>query len=248
MFSSNKIRKKKKNDPQSTHGLLTTPTTLSAPASGGFCTADQCFMNGHAPSTLVETTNPNVIPSFATADNTTLTETMPYLADIIPSDLYQMMKEAAKQGLLSAFLITLSNEVVTHYLKERQYTPEQIYWINQAIRSLTLIAIGNAISTSIAAPIGNYVFTECLGFARETANYLTTGLGLTLGLIFSPFGFLNTTLSMVVGITAYLAGSQATQYASYLVKNSLFSPQIKGEKNKEIHNDEQEQERTYSNN
>lgn len=246
-------KKKQHKDNQIAILLASNPTMPASMDSGSFCTADQCFLNSHSSTQTLPMSSISqsidAIPtsatlldqqSFSTSDQSVQHEEMifnnstleyksidevsdHYVLDIIPADLYRMMKEAAQQGLLASFLLTLSNELTTEYFKARHYQPEQIYWINQIIRGLALIAIGASPEITIAVPIVNYFLTEYIKINKVKASYLTTGMVLTVGMLTSPIGFVETSLMMAAGIGTHLVGSQITKYAFGLIQNSIFS-------------------------
>jgi len=250
--NSEKMKSKKKQQGNQILTLVTptaTPVVMDPVGSGGFCTADQCSISNHQsvpissslPPTETISTSHDLFgqQSFDTPDkninrkiifnNSTLEYTSvdelsdSYLSNIIPPDLYQILKEAGKQGLLSSFLLTTSSEVVTDYLKAHHYQPEQIYWINQIIRGLALIGIGASLGTTITTPIANYFLTEYVGMNKVKASYLTAGAVLTVGMLTSQADLAKTSFTMAVGISTSLVGSQVTKYACNLVRNSIFS-------------------------
>lgn len=142
---------------------------------------------------------------------------------LIPDELYQMMLEAAKQGIFVSFLLTLTDEIINDYLKNHHYSQQQINWISQGIRALTLIAIGTSPGIALGLPISTLLLTEHLGFDKTNVNYLTTSSVVAWGLLSSPFNLLNTSLVMASSIGASVLTSKITQSSYQFVRNRFFS-------------------------
>lgn len=245
--------KKDEQDQEETQNTVFTLQTnnLAPPETGSyFCSADQCSLNNpHAPaqgftrpdSFLGKTTpqSPMVYEQvFKVSEETMKPEThfintsLEYSEEemnsndwsqFIPDELYQMMKEAAKQGFLLSFLLTLSDETVSDYLKGHHYSPGQIYWITQAIRAFTLIAIGTSPGIALGLPLSNYLLTEYLGFNKTHVNYFTTGSIIAWGLLGSPFSVLNTSLTMASSISSSIIGGQIARSSYQFIRNRFFS-------------------------
>lgn len=145
------------------------------------------------------------------------------LSETIPVELYQMMQNAAQKGVLFSFLSTMSDELVTAHLEARHYKPAQIYWINQAIRGIELIALGASLGITMAIPAANYFLTTHAGMNKEKAAALTTSAALTFGLFTSPVGVLGTSLAMTVGVSTTLISRKASKDAFNSLKNSIFA-------------------------
>lgn len=141
----------------------------------------------------------------------------------IPSDLWCMIKDAAKKGLLTYFLLTLTEETLTDYLESLNYSKTQIYYVNQAIRALEIIALGSSWQTTMAVPLANYLLTNYVGLSNDNANYLTTGAALTVGMLSSPIGAVETSLVMGASIGAGILGAQIGKQVFNLAKNGFFS-------------------------
>lgn len=213
-----------------------------------FCTADQCSLNNpYAPAQgytrpdslhfKTPPTNSEIYGQvFKVSEETVKTETKftngelghpekeeNNSGDFIPDELYQMMLEAAKQGIFVSFLLTLTDEVINDYLKNHHYSQQQIYWISQSIRALTLIAIGTSPGIALGLPISTLLLTEHLGFDKTNANYLTTGSVMAWGILSSPFNLLNTSLVMASSIGASILTSKITQSSYQFVRNRFFS-------------------------
>jgi hypothetical protein len=218
--------------------LITTPNAnISAPIdNGGYCTADQCFLS-HRPAattSLSANTQPtSTIPRIQAFKNPDLSGLFNnassaenhthFLSKLIPPELTNMIKEAAKQGTLTSCLLTLSDEIATEYLHARHYKPEQIYWSNQAIRTLLLLSISTSYGITLATPIANYVLTAYVGLNKEKAAYLTTGAVVAAGVLASSAGLLGASITMAAGIGSSFLGAKATKHTYHLAKNSLFS-------------------------
>lgn len=142
---------------------------------------------------------------------------------LIPDELYQMMLEAAKQGIFVSFLLTLNDEIINDYLKNHHYSQQQINWISQGIRALTLIAIGTSPGIALGLSISTLLLTEHLGFDKTNVNYLTTSSVVAWGLLSSPFNLLNTSLVMASSIGASILTSKITQSSYQFVRNRFFS-------------------------
>ncbi|HAT1797385.1 TPA: hypothetical protein RG395_000652 [Legionella pneumophila] len=219
-----------------------------------FCTADQCSLNnpytpaqGYTrPDSLhfkTTPTNSEIYGQvFKVSEETVKTETQftnrepghPEKEEnssndwsgLIPDELYQMMLEAAKQGILISFLLTLTDEIINDYLKNHHYSQQQIYWISQGIRALTLLAIGTAPGIALGLPISTLLLTEHLGFDKKNVNYLTTGSVIAWGILSSPFNLLNTSLVMASSIGASVLTSKITQSSYQFVRNRFFSSKL----------------------
>lgn len=142
---------------------------------------------------------------------------------LIPDELYQMMLEAAKQGIFVSFLLTLTDEIINDYLKNHHYSQQQINWISQGIRALTLIAIGTSPGIALGLSVSTLLLTEHLGFDKTNVNYLTTSSVVAWGLLSSPFNLLNTSLVMASSIGASILTSKITQSSYQFVRNRFFS-------------------------
>lgn len=216
-----------------------------------FCTAEQCSLNnpyapaqGYTrPDSLHFKTTPinseNYEQVLKVSEETMKTET-PFTSRVaghlekednhsdnwsglIPDELYQMMLEAAKQGIFVSFLLTLTDEIINDYLKNHHYSQQQINWISQGIRALTLIAIGTSPGIALGLSISTLLLTEHLGFDKTNVNYLTTSSVVAWGLLSSPFNLLNTSLVMASSIGASILTSKITQSSYQFVRNRFFS-------------------------
>ncbi|HAT9523958.1 TPA: hypothetical protein JBC98_04730 [Legionella pneumophila subsp. pneumophila] len=216
-----------------------------------FCTAEQCSLNNpYAPaqgytrpdSLHFKTTpiNSEIYEQVLKVSEETMKTETPFTSRVaghldkednhsdnwsglIPDELYQMMLEAAKQGIFVSFLLTLTDEIINDYLKNHHYSQQQIYWISQSIRALTLIAIGTSPGIALGLPISTLLLTEHLGVDKTNANYLTTGSVMAWGLLSSPFNLLNTSLVMASSIGASILTSKITQSSYQFVRNRFFS-------------------------
>ena len=207
--------------PSQVHAQLSTPSlpqpTESIHGNGYYCTEDQCSLRGpqvqtqssspllQAPEKMSPSQNVFTLDSNKmTANNSTMEKELQvnnnYLSDIIPVDLYNMIITAAKQGMLSSFLLTIEGELLTEYLKAHHYSAMQIHWINQIIRGLSMVAMGAPLGTTIPMPIVNYFLTDYLRLNKEKVNQVTTGTLLTVGMLTSPVSFIGTSLIMGASI------------------------------------------------
>ncbi|HBD7051897.1 TPA: hypothetical protein KKW36_000840 [Legionella pneumophila] len=216
-----------------------------------FCTAEQCSLNNpYAPaqgytrpdSLHFKTTpiNSEIYEQVLKVSEETMKTETPFTSRVaghlekednhsdnwsglIPDELYQMMLEAAKQGIFVSFLLTLNDEIINDYLKNHHYSQQQINWISQGIRALTLIAIGTSPGIALGLSISTFLLTEHLGFDKTNVNYLTTSSVVAWGLLSSPFNLLNTSLVMASSIGASILTSKITQSSYQFVRNRFFS-------------------------
>ncbi|HAT1740038.1 hypothetical protein SCO11_02275 [Legionella pneumophila serogroup 1] len=216
-----------------------------------FCTAEQCSLNNpYAPaqgytrpdSLHFKTTpiNSEIYEQVLKVSEETMKTETPFTSRVaghlekednhsdnwsglIPDELYQMMLEAAKQGIFVSFLLTLTDEIINDYLKNHHYSQQQINWISQGIRALTLIAIGTSPGIALGLSISTLLLTEHLGFDKTNVNYLTTSSVVAWGLLSSPFNLLNTSLVMASSIGASILTSKITQSSYQFVRNRFFS-------------------------
>jgi hypothetical protein len=144
------------------------------------------------------------------------------LAELLPSELYTLIWTAAKQGFLLSTLLTLSEERYTQVLKQRGFTAEQIYWINQGIRALTLILLGAPTETAIAVPILHYLMTTYLDCSKTKANFLSAGAGMAITLANSPLSIFEASIALGTATSAALVGSKLTRAACRGLRNMFF--------------------------
>jgi hypothetical protein len=142
------------------------------------------------------------------------------LFDVIPVELRHLILAAAKQGTLMSCLLTLTSEAATDYLQSRHYGAGQIYWINQAIRTLALMAMGTSYGVSMATPLANFVLTS-LGLDKERVSYLTTGASLAFSAATSATSWLGTSLAIATGVTTSVVVGFATKKAYSYIKNEI---------------------------
>jgi hypothetical protein len=146
-----------------------------------------------------------------------------YLSGLLPDSLLQMLKEAATKGFLFSFLLTLTDKILTQCLKAEHFSDEQIYWANQTIRYLTVIAIGGCPEMAILALSGSYLLTQ-MGCSKNSANYITTGSLLALDMLGNPLSLVENSLILVTSIGGALAGSIGAQ-KSYNLMHRFFRPE-----------------------
>lgn len=192
--------------------------------SGPYCTPDQCFMS--TPQTFSSTNliTPQTL-HYTEMKNSTLINDVVHsikLSELFSPELIQLITDAAQQGLLISVLITLANEGITDYLKSLHYHPDHIFWINQAIRSLLLIALGSSPAIAIATPIAGYVLNTHCGLSKENSNHITTGLALGINLLTTPMSFIEATVSIGTSVGASLLGSKITKSGYNFVRNTFF--------------------------
>lgn len=221
-----------------------------------FCTADQCSLGGHQstpstsmPAPTVQAHQPAVSttpvfnqqqsrlrPLNSNFNNSTQECTMPNqkqdsnydILDKLSPELFQMIQDAAKKGILSSFLLTISGEWINDYLSARHYPSAQIYIITQVVRSLTLISLGSSLSITLSLPLINYCLTTYAKINPETASSLTRGTMLTFQALTGPAGLINTSLTLAVGLGSGLITNKVSKFAYNLIQHSIFSSQ-KGE-------------------
>ncbi|HAU1153211.1 TPA: hypothetical protein JBI12_14975 [Legionella pneumophila] len=244
-------KKEEQEDNQNTVFVAQTNSLALPEIQSYFCTAEQCSLNNpYAPaqgytrpdSLHFKTTpaNPEIYEQVFKISEESIKTEAPFTnresrhsekkenssndwSGLIPDELYQMMLEAAKQGILVSFLLTLTDEIISDYLKNHHYSPQQIYWISQSIRTLTLIAIGTSPGIALGLPISTYLLTEHFGFDKTNVNYLTTGSVIAWGILSSPFNLLNTSLVMASSIGVSVLSSKITQSSYQFVRNRFFS-------------------------
>lgn len=254
MLASSGQKKKKKRDKQelpSSSSFLSQSTPSHSFPQGGICTADQC---GMPPPTTT-----NTVATQTTTSTTTTFESLlkqPHeeeqselsaeynatitameeneLSNFFPAELYDAMKSAARQGMLTGFLLTLTEQMLTDYLKSHHYQPEQIYLANLAMRALTLITIGTSPYLAIGLPVASYLISMC-GFSHETANQFTMGGLLVAGLLTNPFALYATAL--IVGMIVNTLMAKMTKETYGLAKNSIFAITAKEEKSQDTLNE-----------
>lgn len=106
-----------------------------------------------------------------------------------PSMLQQMLK-AAQSATIDGFLLTLITDGwLERFLKERNYTPRQIFLINQAARAMIRVySLGPSLintASSLAAPV--IVRTlMAIGIDQATANSMIIGLTTAASVCSSP--------------------------------------------------------------
>lgn len=192
-----------------------------------YCTPDQCFMtNPQAFSTTniitpihskdMEQSNPaNKTDSNSFTSSTNLSQ-------VFPSELLDLIKEAAQQGFLISLLISLLNEGATDYFKSLHYSPDKIYWINQGVRSLLLIALGSSAGLALGTPCANFVMHSFLGFKKENANYLITGIVLGINLFTNPISLVEASIALGTSVGASFLGSKFTHLGYPFVRSGFF--------------------------
>jgi hypothetical protein len=231
-------RKKKPRKPE-TPSFLGVSVQPPPSLASGYCTAEQCFLN--PPSTASTAPTPQTTAPVFFDQKTTLSprgnsflnhsQALPatleadshFLATFLPDDLAHSMKEAMKQGLLTSFLLTLPSELLTEKLRSRGYLSEEIFWIQQFLNSFILLALGASLGPTVALPLLHYLLTSQFKASKDQANSVTTGAALTLGLVSSPYGWLETSLTLATTISSSWLGRKSTQAAFSLARNSLFS-------------------------
>jgi hypothetical protein len=207
-------KKKKKKSTQHIHSF--------SPPSGMTCTPDQCFIStpSVAPAQPAFSFNKNSFTSQNTlnkaAEKTNL-----------PTELSEAIMTAAKKGFAIAFLSTLTEEYMTDYLKERDYTPRNIFYINQAIKALTLLSMGISLGRTIASPLLNLFLTDIAKQSNNTANIATLALFLAAEVYARPDNLTETMATFSAGLLCSAAGSKLAQSGyqrgSGLVHAGIFS-------------------------
>lgn len=132
------------------------------------------------------------------------------LSALLPPDFYSGLKLALKEGFLLSFLSTLTEDVVTDLLKPRGYKDDHIYWINQTIKALILIAGGMALGKTLAAPFINLLLIKGLGVPKDIANYTTLTSVVAFDLWTNPL-----TAAKMLTVGAVATMSMATSLATH---------------------------------
>ncbi|KTD01290.1 hypothetical protein [Fluoribacter gormanii] len=198
------------------------------PESGAYCTPDQCFVNNQqafSTTSLISSITPEHTEhsfDFNNSSSTTNFSDSTYLSELLPPELIQLITDAAQQGLLISMLITLVNEGATDYLKNLHYHPDRIYWINQSIRALLLMAMGSSAIVSIATPLAGYVLHSYGGYSKEQSNYISTGIALGLNLLTNPLSLTETSITIGTSVSASFLGSKITRAGYHLMRHAFF--------------------------
>jgi len=208
--------KKLKNSHQQIAQLLHSVSTVNIP----LCSPDHCSIPG------AQTTGTTASANIPIGQQT--------LAHALPADLYTAIKESAQKGFLYTFLCTLDEEFLTAYLKKKNYSPGQIYWINKSVKALTLISLGAAFGRTLSTPFLNVLIASSTGFHESYAGYITSAGFLAYDLLTTHTlaaapSFTTTTLSYGASLVAGLLGSAAARltykYGNQLAQNGIFSAQ-----------------------
>ncbi|MCL9683600.1 hypothetical protein [Legionella maioricensis] len=196
---------------------------------GNYCTPDQCFITNQqafsSTNLIAPVGSDHPIPHIELNNSTRLFDIASSisLSELFPPELIQLITDAAQQGLLVSTLITLANEGVTDYLKGLHYQPNDIYWINQGVRALLLIALGTSPSIAITVPLAGYVLNSRCGLSKEKSNYVTTGLALGVNLLTTPMSFMEASLAIGISVGSSLMGSKITKSGYNFVRDTFFS-------------------------
>ncbi|HHT0592196.1 TPA: hypothetical protein ACTXXA_002181 [Legionella anisa] len=218
--------KKKKKDKNSEGGWLYSIFNTQT-SSTPYCTPDQCFITNQqafSSTNLIAPLNTeHTTPPFD-LNTTTISDLIHSfnLSDLFPPELIQLITDAAQQGLLISMLITLVNEGATDYLKHLHYHPDQIYWINQGIRALLLIALGSSAYIAIATPLAGYALHAYGDYSKEKSNYITTGVAVGLNLLTNPMSLLETSIALGTSVGASFFGSKIARYGYGVVRETFF--------------------------
>ncbi|ARB91812.1 hypothetical protein [Legionella longbeachae] len=221
MMDNKKQKEEKKSEERWFYGLFNSQS--HAEPNVPYCTPDQCFMH-NSPQTFSST---NLITSQVfphTEFNNTISEAINSLklSELFSPELIQLITDAARQGFLLSVLITLTNEGVTDYLQSFHYHPDSIYWINQAVRALLLIALGTSPIQAIATPVAGYILNKHLGLSKEISNHITTGVTLGINLLTTPMSFIGTSMSIGTAIGTSLLGSKITKSGYDFFRTTFF--------------------------
>ncbi|KTD10639.1 hypothetical protein Lgra_1605 [Legionella gratiana] len=221
-MDTEKQEEKEKSEDRWFYGIFNSST--NSRASGPYCTPDQCFMN--SPQTFSSTSliPPQTFHHTEFNNTTSISDVVNAikLSELFSPELIQLITDAAQQGLLLSVLITLVNEGVTDYLQNLHYRPDYIYWINQAIRALLLIAIGTSPAQAIATPIAGYLLNTYGGFSKETSNHITTGVTLGINLLTTPMSLIEASISVGTAVGASLLGSKITKSGYNFLRDTFF--------------------------
>jgi len=156
----------------------------------------------------------------------------PTLANLLPPELCIAMNESAQKGFLHTFLCTLDENILTEYLKIKMYSPGQIYWINKAIKALTLIALGAAIGKTLSTPLLNILIANTTGVSENFSSYITSAGFFIMDLITrknlgAEHDIASATLiycaGLAAGVLGNLAGRMTYNYGPILLQNNVFA-------------------------
>lgn len=233
-----RAERKKKNKEDSVPEKDTVAFVPVAASSGAFCTADQCSFTPPAQAAPMTSQSASVNPFFTGSvsqkeaihsQSFTNSSSIPErdlressLAELLPGELYDLIKTAALTGALVSFLLTLTEEGLTTYLKTKGYTARQIYGANQGIRALMLLGVGTSIETVLAIPFANYLMTDYLNFKPTTANAISSGLSIAIGIYNNPLSLIEASATITTAIASSLVSSTLTRSAYSYIRNSRF--------------------------
>lgn len=227
MVADNKKKQDQEEEDTTSTGVLVARTGFSS-GSTMVCSADQCSIRPPVAQSSVSaartlnhfesgyTASPSV-DGILNQDHAT-----GYLSGLIPDSLVQMIIDAATQGFLVSFFLTLSDEALTGYLKSKGYSDERISLGIQALRAAAFILVGSSPQLVLATPFASYLLTR-LGVSRDTANNVTTGLALGYEVFTSPLDIGTTALTVATSIGAALLGGKAVHATTDWLRQRFFS-------------------------
>lgn len=221
------VKKNQEEEDSKSTGVLVAGAGFSS-GSAMVCSADQCSIRpsvaqSSAPGAKVMNHFESRYAASPTVDGILLQDQdTGYLSGLIPDSLIQMIIDAATQGFLVSFFLTLSDEALAGYLKSKGYSDERISWGIQALRAAAFIFVGSSPQLVLATPFASYLLTR-LGFSKDTANNVTTGLAVGYEVFTSPLDVGATALTVATSVGAALLGGKAAHATTDWLKQHFFS-------------------------
>jgi hypothetical protein len=188
------------------------------------CDGGQCVRSVNTPtstsSTLTLTLQSETVTS--PADES-------YLASILPRDYYDAMLEAAKYGFLYAFVASTPVEFFNQHYKNRQMSPQQIYYANQIIRATAYLGLSvylgfmdmKSLLIALGAPVTSALL-KYHGSSDVVAQLAPAGMAATFQIAadFSHCG--KAMLTLMAGLGGTLIGNSAAKRAYSWASAGLF--------------------------
>lgn len=226
-------RKNRKKTNGWLHGLINGPTS-----PGGYC-AGQCFVNSQ--QTFFNT---NLLSPVESQPAKMTQESNPFsdkiedpdsfnFSELFPEEIVNLIVYSAKSGFLIATLITLVNEGATDYLKTLKYHPDKIFWINQGLRALLLLALGTSWEMTIALPLTIFLLHTYTGVSKSNANLVAVAIALGYTFMTNSMNWTDFSIASVTSIGFSFIGSRLTQYSYPMLRDTFFS-----EKKDDVANEE----------
>lgn len=207
-------RKKPENDKG--NGAVTfIPSAYSAHVD---CSGDACTITPASPLTN--------FPTDSSSTLSTPNQDLSYqnVSEVLPNDIWQMMKDAALKGCGLTFALTLSGQKLTDILSKRGYTANQIYWANQAVRALALYYAGASMPTVFGLQLAHYLMTENMRLDSTVANVFTSTASIAISFFNSSVSALEFTAVTGSALAGSVGGSRIAKISSILC-NRFFGVQ-----------------------